>query len=183
MTYLRPVVSSIHPPGGPEYGRQKLLIRGSGLAWKYDLNTKAPSKVMAYIDGRPCYNTVIRSSTELLCLTPPGTPGEKGEVTVIVNGVKSTEDGGDDGASDSYAYEDIHSNRIVPARGPTYGHQKIVVYGLNVGENETAGLYPTVYVGKVPCLKTKVLSKETIECVTATWFWNATGVGEGEWQV
>ena len=34
-----------------------------------------------------------------------GYPRRKGEVTVIVNGVKSTEDGGDDGASDSYAYE------------------------------------------------------------------------------
>ena len=54
----------------------------------------------------------------------------------------------------------------MPARGASYGHQKIVIYGLNIGENNTAGLLPTAYVGKVPCLKTKILNRESVECTT-----------------
>ena len=105
---------------------------------------------MAYIDGRPCYygDPVIH---ELLCPTPPGTPGEKGEVGDCER-CQEYRGRRHDGASDSYAYEDIHSNRIVPARGPTYGHQKIVVYGLNIKGNQ---VFSYSLRRQSPCLKTK----------------------------
>jgi len=161
LTYVAPVVSSIHPPAGPEYGHTHLSIRGAGLGW-----LAGKSDTRAFVDGRPCYNTIIKRMDEIVCLTPPGEPGEMGDVTVMVNGIKNTEDGGADGATEKFAYQDIESNRVVPGRGATYGQNKVVIYGLNVGDNATSGLRPTAFIGKVPCSTTKWLSADSIECTT-----------------
>jgi large repetitive protein len=154
VVYKPPAVTSISPPGGAEYGHAELLIRGVGLGW-----IAGKSDTKAFIDGRPCYNTVIKSFNEVVCMTPPGEPGEKGAVIVMVNNVKS------EGES-AYAYDSIHSNRVVPGRGAAYGNTKVVIYGLNVGDKNNSKLQPTAYIGKVPCLKTTLLSADSVECLT-----------------
>ncbi len=113
------------PSSGPVAGGTEISIVGQGTAW--DASTQA------FIDEKPCASLTVVSGTELLCVTPKGTPGAK---VVRVEGGDETID-----VIDGYTYEDSSDGFKGGLSGdPIDGSVRVLVYD-NITGDPIPGAY------------------------------------------
>ena len=149
-----PIVESVTPPRGPQYGGHVVLVAGQNFG-KGDLSQ------IVYIAGVPCAKTAWVSSEALNCTLPAGKLG--GNNTVAVQVLEGMSDPEADQVSFTYDIQKVH--RVLPAAGPMYGGQMIDVYGEYFG-GAPGQKQPWVYVDETPCETVVRVTETHLRCET-----------------
>lgn len=101
------------PSSGPISGGTEVHVHGQGTQWA--------SGAQAFIDQVPCTQVTVVSPTELVCISPQGTPGSK--TVRVTNGADTVS------ALDGYTYEDSSDGFKGGLSGlPLNGKLRVLVY-------------------------------------------------------
>ncbi|XP_041373046.1 fibrocystin-L-like isoform X2 [Gigantopelta aegis] len=147
-------VSSYTPNTGSTAGGQAITISGSGFE---------VDATMVTVCGNPCTakTGVQQTSSQYICLVPPGSAGTACDVIVTVNGLSRT-------LTPQYTYDSSLTPEITlvdPRRGGTGGGTTVTITGTGFGTTDSA---VQVTIGGATCVVTPPVTDTQITCVTGS---------------
>ena len=143
-----PMVRKVRPGIGPVIGGNIIELEGR----HYSGNT-----VSVKIGSKDCKYVNVTSSGSLECEAPESDMSNvRLPVVVTVNGVSSIVNG-------LYEYLGPNEKNIKPPMGPTYGGEKVQIFGSGFGNGKQN---IAAFLGGNPCLSTTYVSDSQIECIT-----------------
>jgi hypothetical protein len=166
LKYGIPHITTVFPQRVESVGGQTVTVRGT-LLGDHGKGLGFSEKPLIVLAGTPCTEAKrTKNKNEFTCISGASKPGENLDVTVIV----SKEDDITDPVVDIVP---PHIVSLSPTEGPTYGENVIEIDGSGYGTKEEA---VAAFVGTTPCLKTTLVSKTRVLCVTPK---RNTGAGSG----